>query len=117
MPFSFTKNPLDEEDDDETDAGPGEMLKTNPTSEIIKDFKAPSTGTTADLSHEELDNLKKTNPIEYLNTIMSARGSLIDKCSSSSTISGGHPANDPADEILKKIKEKDFYFYLLQFLE
>lgn len=95
--FDYANNPQDEEEGDENDVGPNETLKTNPTTETVKAFKAPSNGITSTLSQEELDNLKKTNPTKYLKTIMNTRGSSTDKCPSSSTVSGGQPASDPAD--------------------
>lgn len=48
---------------------------------------------------------------------MSASGSSTDKCSSSSTVSIVQPASDPADELLKKIKEKAFDVDFLQVLD
>ena len=48
---------------------------------------------------------------------MSARGNSVDKCSSSSTVSGGQPFSDPVDELLKKINKKVFDVDLLQVLE
>lgn len=51
--FDYANNPIDDEEDDENDAGPGEMLKTNLTSETVNDVKAHSTRTTVALSQEE----------------------------------------------------------------
>lgn len=61
--FEYANNPPNKEEDDENDAWPCEILKTNPTFETVKHIKAPSIGTTDALSQEELDNLKNINPI------------------------------------------------------
>lgn len=92
--FDYANNPPNEEKDDENDTKSGEMLRNSLTSKTIKDTKAHSTGTSAALSQEELDNLKKTNPTKYLKAIMSANGGSIGKCSSSSSVSGSHPSSD-----------------------
>ncbi|XP_050920186.1 uncharacterized protein LOC127137807 [Lathyrus oleraceus] len=80
------------------------MPKTNPTSDAAKRTIAPSTGNTAAHSPEELDALKKSKPVEYMKTIISATGSSNEKIPSTSTVLGGQSTSKSGDELLLKIK-------------
>lgn len=93
------------------------MTDTNKPFGTIKSFKTLSNVTTTPLSQEELNNLKMDNPYEYLKLMMSAKGSLIDKCLSSSTASGGHSHVETTDKLLQKMKENFFDVVMIEALE
>lgn len=98
--FDIPTNPPEEEDDD--NMNPGDIPTNNQNLGASKAFKTPSTSTTADFSLDELKTLKKNKPAEYLKVIMITKGNSTNKCSSSSTISGGQSTNEPTDKLIKK---------------
>lgn len=76
------------------------MTDTNKLFGTIKSFKTPPNVTTTPISQEELNNLNKNKPYEYLKLMMSTRGSSTDKCSSSSIASGGHSHVETTDKLI-----------------
>ncbi|CAK8560350.1 unnamed protein product [Lathyrus sativus] len=66
----------------------------------------PTSSPNNSLSQEELAEMKKTNPLARLKLMISTRGSSTDKCSSSSTISGGSTPLETVDGVLQQLKVK-----------
>lgn len=82
-------------------------VETNPT--IKKETKKMSTSKPTSLprnilSQEKTDALKKTNPHAYMKMVLSSKGSSIDRCSSSSTVSVGNNGLETIDEVMKQLK-------------
>lgn len=77
------------------------IVATNPSAGIVKEPIISSNVTNTPLTQEELDNLKKDKPTEYLKAMMSARASSMEKGSSSLTSYGHHYTVEIADQLLQ----------------
>lgn len=67
-----------------------------------------STSSTRGLSAEELNILKRSQPLKYLKAMLSCRESSSEKSLSTASTSDDQPLSTPADEVLSKIKENIF---------
>lgn len=104
--------PGDDEGFEERDADTGEWQAQNqtlvtPTIAVISTGRV-STSSTRGLSAERLAILKRSQPLEYLKTMLSCRESSSEKSLSMASVFEGQPSSTPADEVLSKIKDKVF---------
>lgn len=75
------------------------ITATNPSDGITKEPIISLKDTNIPLTQEELDNLKKNKPNEYLKAMMNARASSIEKGSSSSTAFGCRSTFETVDQL------------------
>lgn len=93
------------------------LVVTKPHDGIVKELITSSKVSNIPLTQEELDNMKKKKPSEYVKVMMSAWESYTKKGSSSSTASGSRSTVEPADRLLQPIREQAFDVNLIQGLE
>lgn len=97
-----------EERKDDTGEGHAQnQTLVTPTIKVIP-MGGVSTSSTRGLSAERLTILKRSQPVEYLKTMLSCRESSSKKSISTASRSKDQPSSTPADEVLSKIKDKIF---------
>lgn len=116
------ENMINMDEENQNEEGPHKtpmdnIVVTNPSSMTIKKPIISLKVTNIPLTQEELDNLKKNKPVEYLKPMMSVRVSSIEKGSSSSTTYGIRSIVETTDQLLQQIREQDFDVNLIQVLE